>query len=463
MSPKKYKTIVISPRSYFVFTPLLAGSTVGSQEFRTILEPVRNRRYPNVEFVQAWADTVDFEKKTVRVEESLVDAGRGIPLGVETEVLGVPSRGTKRTWDVKYDKLVLAVGSYNQIFGTKGVRENAFFLKDVGDARRLRKRILECFEIASLPTTSEEVKRQILHFAIVGGGPTGMELSAELNDLVHEDMAKVYPNLSPFVKVTVYDVASQVLSMFDKTLSDYATRSFRRQNISIRTEHHVEELRRGLPSRVDGSHVDINDAERCFTLKTKENGEVGVGICVWSTGNMVNPFVNRLLEKNHSTAGLRDILGDDSSTLLSQPFWSISKSPRRGGILVDDHLRVQIQASAQTTHPSTSGIVPTITLQDVFALGDNAELSTAALPAAAQVANQQALWLGKRLNRGDLSRETFTYRNLGIMAYIGGARGLFQSAGHTTIKGRSAWLLWRGAYVSMAISWRNKVLIPIYW
>ena len=419
--------------------------------------------------MQAWADTVDFGKKTVRVEESLIDAGRGVPPGVKTGVLGAPShetRGTNKNWDVNYDKLVLAVGSYNQTFGTKGVREHAFFLKDIGDARRLRKRILECFEIASLPTTSDEVKRQILHFAVVGGGPTGMEFSAELSDLVHEDMAKLYPSLSPFVKVTVYDLAPQVLSMFDKSLSDYAARSFRRQNIAIRTEHHVEELRRGLPSKLGGGQVDADDANRCFTLKTKEDGEVGVGACVWSTGNMVNPFIQRLLERINPTSDLNGLLGKDASNLLSQPSWSIIKSSRTGGILVDDRLRVQIQASAPNTSPPTtspSGTIPTATLPDVFALGDNADLSTAALPATAQVANQQALWLGKRLSRGDMERKPFTFRNLGIMAYIGGARGLFQSAGHTGIKGRSAWLLWRGAYVSMAISWRNKVLIPVYW
>ena len=48
------------------------------------------------------------------------------------------------------------------------------------------------------------------------------------------------------------------------------------------------------------------------------------------------------------------------------------------------------------------------------------------------------------------------------MAYLGNARALFQSD-NVKVKGRSAWFLWRGAYVSMAISWRNKVLIPVYW
>ena len=70
---EKFQVVVVSPRSYFVFTPLLAGSAVGSQEFRAILEPIRNRKYPHVEFMQAWADNVDFSRKTVTLEESVMD------------------------------------------------------------------------------------------------------------------------------------------------------------------------------------------------------------------------------------------------------------------------------------------------------------------------------------------------------------------------------------------------------
>lgn len=57
-----------------------------------------------------------------------------------------------------------------------GVKENAFFLKDVGDARNIRTRILECFEAAGLPTTPDAVRKQLLTFCLVGGGPTGQSL-----------------------------------------------------------------------------------------------------------------------------------------------------------------------------------------------------------------------------------------------------------------------------------------------
>lgn len=74
------------------------------------------------------------------------------------------------------------VGCYSQTFGTKGVKENAYFMKDVGDARLIRRRVLECFEFASLPTTNNKLREQLLTFDIVGGGPPGMDYAAEPSD-----------------------------------------------------------------------------------------------------------------------------------------------------------------------------------------------------------------------------------------------------------------------------------------
>lgn len=65
------------------------------------------------------------------------------------------------------------------------------------------------------------MKKQLLNFAVVGGGPTGIEFSAELHDLISEDMAKLYPDLMQYYKITVYDVAEKVLSMFDDKLAKY--------------------------------------------------------------------------------------------------------------------------------------------------------------------------------------------------------------------------------------------------
>ena len=477
LSATKYQTVVISPRSYFVFTPLLNSTAVGTLEFRTALEPIRNRRYPNVEFMQAWADDVNFDKKIVRVEESVIDVRQASAMAGDR--YGDHTKGEERVekqkkskqgriWDVQYDKLVVAVGCYSQTFGTKGVKENAFFLKDVGDARKIRKRILECFEIASLPTTNDQLKRQLLHFAVVGGGPTGMEFSAELSDLVHDDLLKLYPNVKDFVQITVYDVAPQVLSMFDERLAKYAMETFRRQDIQIKTEHHVEELRPGLPHR-DGEDIsNVSDTEGCFTLKLKEEGEIGVGMCVWSTGNMMNPFVQKAMEKCYHFPENSASIASGQKAVSHNDEWMIKKDSKTGALLVDDHLRVQLhtrQSSEEENKDKEQESAPngTAIVRDVFALGDNAMLENVSLPATAQTANQQAIWLGKHLNKGDIETERFTFKNMGIMTYLGDAKGLVQTGGNSGIQGRTAWLIWRGAYLTMSVSWRNKVLIPVYW
>jgi NADH dehydrogenase FAD-containing subunit len=114
---------------------------------------------------------------------------------------------------------------------------------------------------------------------------TGVEFAAELFDLCNDDLKKLYPTLVPLVKISIYDVAPKILPMFDTKLADYAIERFRRDGIEVKTKHNILGLRRGLP---EGQ--DIAGAEACYTLKTKQEGEIGVGMCVWSTGMPYPPI-----------------------------------------------------------------------------------------------------------------------------------------------------------------------------
>lgn len=152
LDSSKYQVVVVSPRSYFVFTPLLASTSTGTLEFRTALEPVRSRRTA-VEFFQGWADSVNFENKTLSIEEAVENPWQGLALAGDrhedqSEGQLEKERGVKakkgKLFEMSYDKLVVAVGCYSQTFGTPGVKENAYFLKDVGDARKIRNRMLSC-------------------------------------------------------------------------------------------------------------------------------------------------------------------------------------------------------------------------------------------------------------------------------------------------------------------------------
>ncbi|KAH9827185.1 putative pyridine nucleotide-disulfide oxidoreductase protein [Teratosphaeria destructans] len=430
LDSRKFQPVIVSPRSYFVFTPLLASTSVGTLEFRTALEPVR-RRNATAAFFQGWGDAVDFEHKVLRVEEAVEDPLQGRALVADRHEGRARSefeeqKAKGKVFAMRYDKLVIAVGCYAQTFGTPGVKEHAYFLKDVGDARRIRNRMLSCFESAALPTTTEAVKRRLLNFAVVGGGPTGIEWAAEAHDIVREDMSKFYPELVKYFKITVYDVAPKVLSMFDEKLADYAMQTFRREGIVIKTSHHVKSLRPGAPGEVE-KEGGVKDSETIYTLDTEEEGEVGCGLVVWSTGLMANPFVEKALDGR------------------------VKKHEKSGSLLTNGRL--------QAKRPGTEGRV----VDDVFALGDCAIEEGTMYPATAQVANQKATWLAKRLNKGDLDgSQGFSYKDLGVMAYVGNWNAILQSSGAGDISGRVAWFIWRGAYLAKSVSWRNRILIPVY-
>jgi NADH dehydrogenase len=76
------------------------------------------------------------------------------------------------------------------------------------------------------------------------------------------------------------------------------------------------------------------------------------------------------------------------------------------------------------------------------------------------------MWLAKRLNKDDLSlppAKGFSWKNMGVMAYLGNWNAALQGGGGKGISGRAAWVIWRGAYLTKSVSLRNKILIPVYW
>lgn len=481
LSSNTFSPLIISPRSYFVFTPLLTDAASGSLDFSNIVEPVRDPS-ARVDFIQAAARAIDFRQKKVLCEATVVKSGvtetprtpddaHEHEEGPEVTTASEPVVQTRQweqgeTFSVPYDKLVIAVGAVSKTFKTPGVRENAMFFRDIGDARRVKRRVRECFELAVLPTTSPEMRRHLLHFAIVGAGPTGTELAANLRDYITQDVVRLYPAVQGVPQISLYDVAPKMLSMFDESLSRYAMDTMRKEGVDIKTSHHVKGLRWGAPGQQPPYEVD---PKRCLTLTTEEEGQVGVGMCVWATGNTMNKFLSHALQRLDSFPSESAILKDvDTDTgdgkqqqQQKQPApddttqWQIKKAPKVGALLVDGHLRVQLESDAGQT----------AVMQDVFALGDNAMLETGSPPATAQATTQEAKWLAARFNRGDLAQSApFSFRDMGSLAYIGDANALMQiphedGSGYlpSGLTGRTAALVWNWAYVSMSISWRNKL------
>lgn len=438
---------------------------MGTLEFRTALEPVRTKS-SKYEYIQGRTDAVDFGKKRVMVRETVRDPLIGLlttragelkderPLEQRIE----SSRG--ELFSLPYDKLVMSVGCYSQTFGIPGVKDTAYFLKDVGDARRIRNKLLSCFETAALPTTPTALKKQLLNFAIVGGGPTGIEFAGELSDIAREDLTRLYPDLAEHVNITVYDVADKILPMFDKKLAKYAVEHFDKEGVVIKTSHKIRELKRGFPrtAGADNLNEDVKASGYTLSLHNGEQSEIGCGFVVWSTGLMSNPFVEKALSTSFSapTSCVR-MPTDSSVSPPSSADWKVRKHPRSGSIITDDFLHVQIAPSNEGDGQQSAA-----TLRDVFALGDCAIMDGKDYPATAQVATQKAKWLAKQLNNGDVNTRGFSFASQGIMALLGRGKGIVQLS-TANLSGRTAWLMWRGVYLTKSISWRNRILIPIYW
>ncbi len=370
-----YDVTIISPRNHFLFTPLLPSTTVGTIEFRSIIEPIRHVRR-GVRFYHAAATVADFRHRRLRCAGAV--AGE--------------------SFEIPYDILVVAVGADNSTFGIPGVTAHARFLRELNDARLLRREIIRSFERANLPALSDAERDRLLHVVVCGGGPTGVEFAAELHDFLAEDLSRSYPELVRRAAITVIEASPHILSSFDGKLREYAQRLFRRERIRILTDSPVVRVTRRSVILRNGTTIPY-------------------GLLLWSTGIGPTAFVRR----------------------------NSFPKDRRGRILVDGFFAVK-------------------GLEGVFALGDCAAIEGTPLPATAQVAQQEGIYLARALNRRAHRRPVrpFRYRNLGMLAYIGGNRAL-ADLGEFRGHGRAAWLFWRSAYLTRIVSFKNKVLVLADW
>jgi NADH:ubiquinone reductase (non-electrogenic) len=250
-APGAYEATLAAPRNHFRFTPLLPSTTVGTLEFRSILEPLR--RQDGAEFRLLEARSLDHANRVVR--------------GVS------PLDG--REAEVPYDDLIIAVGAVPGTFGVPGVSEHAMFLKEISDARDIRRRVIDNLEMASAPGATREERMRLLTFVVVGGGPTGVEFAAELHDFMLADLTDVYPGIASRARIILLEALPKILGAFDQSLSDYAAKRFRRSRIDVRT----------------GARV-VNVAEDRLLLH--DGTEIPFGLLVWATGNAPTEFVKGL-------------------------------------------------------------------------------------------------------------------------------------------------------------------------
>ncbi|CAL5406436.1 unnamed protein product [Camellia sinensis] len=276
-----YDVQVVSPRNYFAFTPLLPSVTCGTVEARSIVEPIRNmikKKNGEIKFWEAECLKIDATSKRVFCRSNL-----------DENLVG------NNDFFLDYDYLIIAVGAQVNTFNTPGVVEYCYFLKEVEDAQKIRRSVIDCFEKAVLPGLSEEERRTNLHFVIVGGGPTGVEFAAELHDFVHSDLVKLYPSVKDLVNITVIQSGDHILNTFDERISSFAEQKFKRDGIEVLTGSRVESV-----------------SDNFLTMKMKLTGEVFSiphGMVVWSTGVGARPVVKDFMEQIGQ--GSRRVLATD--------------------------------------------------------------------------------------------------------------------------------------------------------
>nr|BAM13873.1 type II NAD(P)H dehydrogenase [Symplocarpus renifolius] len=493
MDSSLYDVQVVSPRNYFAFTPLLPSVTCGTVDARSVVEPIRKiikKKGGEIRFWEAECYNVDPVNKKVHCRSNI---------GTNLEGNG--------EFVVEYDYLVVALGAKANTFNTPGVVEHCHFLKEVEDALRIRRSVMDCFERASLPNLTDEERKTNLHFIIVGGGPTGVEFAAELHDFVSEDIAKLYPRVRDLVKISVIEAGEHILTMFDKRITAFAEEKFKREGIDVKTGYRV---------------VKVSDKDIIMTGKATGEIAIPYGMAVWSTGIGTRPVILDFMKQ----------IGQADRRVLATDEW-LRVRGCDGVYALGDCATISqrkvmddISAIFKVADKDNSGTLTVKEIQDV--LGDicerypqvelylkskqmedfvdlledskgnakkesieldieqfkkalaHVDFQVKNLPATAQVAAQQGYYLARCFNvmknveenpEGPLRmRESgrhrfrpFRYKHLGQFAPLGGEQTAAQLPGDWISIGYGSQWLWYSVYASKQVSWRTRLSVVSDW
>ncbi|CBZ51049.1 nadh dehydrogenase, related [Neospora caninum Liverpool] len=469
LDPNIYDVTVISPRNYFTFTPLLPSVCAGTLSPLSCIEPVRSLTYRKgrkvADFYEAHCTDVDFKNRIVAC-----DSRQG------------------GHFKLKYDYLVIAVGSETNTFGIKDVAANAFFLKEVEHAMAIRKKVMNNFELAALPQTPEKERDRLLHFVIVGGGPTGVESAAEFADFIKEDMSKYFPQLIPHVSISLIEGGSRLLGTYPPDISAFAEKT-------LRDELHVKLLLRSTVVGVDANSVRYVSTE---AGASKEPKEMLHGFLLWASGVGEVPLVKKIVAQNYpQTDGksrLRGLPVDPQFRLLNQPnVYALGDCAAIAPPRLADAAQ-ELFSKAGAGEPTPQWLrhqIPVLSQQfpqlsplkfNFDKLESNerlpadrfksflAEIDAAYRPPAptAQNARQEGIYLAQVFNQFPHPEEkanapAFQETWSGSLAYVGSGQAVAHLP-YFTIKGGSLSLpFWKAVYTQMQITWRSRTICLFDW
>ncbi len=366
--------VLVDRRNYHLFQPLLYQVATAGLSPDEIAYPVRAifQRQRNLKFRLAEVKAIDFSAK----------------------------RLTLSTGELAYDYLILAIGGATNFFGLETVKKNGFGLKDIDEAVALRNHILRMFELAAQEPDGDR-RRALLTFVVVGGGPTGVESSGAISELIRLVLNKDY-QISNFkeVRVMLLEATDRLLAAMPEPLREATAETLWNKKVEVRF----------------GTAVEDYDGQRVLL----KGGEV-IPACtvLWAAGVQAAPLAFGL--------GL--------------------KQARQGRLVVTPTLQAP-------DHPEA------FIIGDAAYLEQDGQ----ALPMLAPVALQQADLTVKNIRRliAGEPLETFHYKDPGTLATIG-RNAAVADFGWLRFTGFIGWVLWLTVHIILLIGFRNRLVVLINW
>jgi NADH:ubiquinone reductase (H+-translocating) len=369
---------------HHLFQPLLYQCATGILSEGQIAAPLRQllKRHPNADFELAEAIDIDAGHRHV-----------------------IATRPGGERFEVPYDDLIIAAGMRQSYFGHDEYARWAPGMKTLEDALAIRRRVFGAFEMAETASDPAE-RRRWLSFALVGGGPTGVELAGQIRELATKTLNKEFRQLDPAdARVLLFDGGTAPLASFGPSLSADAARALTDRGVEL----HM------------GSRVTLVDQDGLLVRGAAgDETRYDVGTVLWTAG----------LEAPPLAAAVAAATG--------------AEQDRAGRIKVTESLTIP-------GHPEIS------VLGDLMSLGK--------LPGVAEVAMQAGLYVGRRIRHQVQGRPPvgrFRYHDLGSAAYI--SRGYaVVSAGRLRLHGFPGWVSWLFIHIAFLTGYRNRFGAVLTW
>jgi NADH:quinone reductase (non-electrogenic) len=375
---------LIDKAQHHLFQPLLYQCSTGILSEGKISAPLRDllRRHRHVQFMLAEVTGIDSERRAVL---ALRPGGQNIEFG--------------------YDYLIVAAGVQQSYFGHDEFAQYAPGMKTIEDALVIRRRVFGAFEMAESATDPAEQARW-LTFALVGAGPTGVELAGQIREVATKTLRREYRRIHPEdARVLLFDGGAEPLAPFGPKLSAKAAATLDRLGV----EQHMHAIVTGI----DATGLSVRAQDGTET-------RYDAGTVLWTAG----------------------VAAPSVATAIAQA--TGAKQDRAGRIEVGPDLSIP-------GHP------------EIMVTGDVMSLNK--LPGVAEVAMQTGLYAGRRvahLARGQSFDKPFRYRDLGSAAYISRGRAVV-SVGKLQFAGLPGWVVWLFIHIGFLTGYRNRFGAVLSW